>query len=239
MLHVSGHIQEPSSQQNQKTDLGFIVDLEKGEEWTKTFKERSHAFIFQATPTVAEVEDEAAAFTADINWTNEETFRRHRPPHTKASPWWNATCAVAAQNLRNAQTTETRSIAQARLKGTVRAAKRHWADEYIEKAQLWDVAAWRHGRRISKVPSQQGPEGIVHTHSEIADILSQRFFSQEPPRVERHFSDDPPPQPTRTLAPLDKNLVDSLLKKAANQSAPGQSGHTWILLKWAWNVDQE
>ena len=67
MLHVSGRTQEPSFQQNRKTDLGFIVDPEKDEEWTKTFKKRSHTFIFQVTPTVAEVEDEAVAFTADIN----------------------------------------------------------------------------------------------------------------------------------------------------------------------------
>jgi hypothetical protein len=171
MLNVEGHTREPSLQHNPTADLGFIVDPEKSEEWTKAFKTKSQAFRFQRVPTEAEIEKEAAAFTADIHKTNEETFRKRRPPHPKASPWWNAACAIAAQTLRNAQTAEDRSIAQARLKGTVRAAKRHWADEYIEKAQLWDVAAWRHGRKLTKVPSLRGPEGIVHTHGEIADIL--------------------------------------------------------------------
>jgi hypothetical protein len=107
MLHVSGCTREPASQHNEDADLGFVVDPEKGEEWINAFKARSHAFPFHPTPTEAEVEEEAAAFTTDIHRTNEETFRKRRPFHPKASPWWNAACAVAAQNLRNAQTTET------------------------------------------------------------------------------------------------------------------------------------
>lgn len=109
----------------------------------------------------------------------------------------------------------------------------------MRRPQLWEVAAWRHGRKTSKVPSLRGPEGIVHTHEEISDILSQRFFSQTPPQVDRNFSDDPPPQPTRALPPMEKDLIESLLSKAATRSAPGQSGHTWTLLKWAWRADPE
>ena len=103
-------------------------------------------------------------------------------------------------------------------------AKRKWADEYIEKAQLWDVAAWRHGRKLSKVPSLRGPEGIVHTHKEVADLLSQHFFSKDPLEVELDFTDDPPPRPTRVMAPLDRVLIDSLLSKAAT------------LLRFYWTV---
>jgi Reverse transcriptase (RNA-dependent DNA polymerase)/Endonuclease-reverse transcriptase len=239
MLHVSGCTRELPPQHSQETDLGYVVDPEKGEEWTRSFKTRSRAYQFQLTPTEAEVEEEAAAFTADIHRTNMEIFRKRRPYHPKASPWWNAACALAAQNLRNARSVETRGIAQARLKGTVRAAKRKWADEYIEKAQLWDVAAWRHGRKLSKVPSLRGPEGLVHTHSEVAGILSQRFFSQTPPEVEANFADDPPPRPTRTMPPLERDLIASLLNKAATRSAPGQTGHTWTILKWVWKADPE
>jgi hypothetical protein len=73
----------------------------------------------------------------------------------------------------------------------------------------------------------------------VADILSQRFFSQTPPEVAPHFPDDPQPHPTRGLTSVDKELIESLLKKAANRSAPGQSGHTWTLLKWAWAADPD
>lgn len=239
MLHVTGRTKQPSMQDNEETDLGFVVDPEKSEDWIKSFKTKSQYFPFSSIPTETEVEKEAAAFTADMHKTNEETFRKRRPFHPKAAPWWNAACAIAAGNLRDAGNTGIRARAQARLKGTVRAAKRKWADEYIEKAQLWDVAAWRHGRKSSKVPSLRGPEGIVHTHEEVADLLSQRFFSKDPPEVELNFTDDPPPRPTRVMAPLDRVLIDSLLSKAATRSAPGQTGHTWTLLKWAWKAEPD
>ena len=237
MTHVMGETCEAPTKQTPGLDLGLIIDSEKREEWTSAFKARSIAFPFQLTPTAAEVEAAAASFMADVQRTNEETFRKRKPPHPKAAPWWNDACATAVQNFRNAQGTEAKGIAQARLKGTVRAAKRRWADDYIEQAQLWDVAGWRHGRRLSKVPSLKGPEGLVHSHEGVADILSQRFFAQTPPRVELNFADDPPPRPTRTLPPIDEDMVDTLLKKAASKSAPGQSGHTWTILKWAWAAD--
>jgi hypothetical protein len=80
---------------------------------------KSQAFQFQHIPTEAKIEKEAAAFTADIHKTNKETFCKCRPPYPKASLWWNAACAIAAQTLHKAQTAKDRSIAQARLKGTV------------------------------------------------------------------------------------------------------------------------
>jgi hypothetical protein len=121
----------------------------------------------------------------------------------------------------------------------VRVAKRQWANDYIEKTQLWELAAWHHGRRVSKVPSLQGPDGLVHSHEEVTDILSQRFFPQTPPRVDLVFRDDPPPHPTRTLPPIDKELIGSLLANTTNKSAPGQSGQTWATLKWVWVADPE
>ena len=88
-----------------------------------------------------------------------------------------------------------------------------------------------------KVPSLQGTNSLVHSHEEVADILSQCFFPCTPRKVAPHFPDDPPPQPPCQLAQIDKALIEPLLRKAANRSAPGQSGHTWILLKWAWEAD--
>ena len=239
MLRLLGRTQEKSLNQAAEMDLGFVIDPEKREEWTRAFKVRSRTPPFQASPTAEDIEDATETLMTDINRTNEEVFNRRKPPHPRASPWWNTACTIATQNLRKARTTETRGIAQARLKGTVRAAKRQWADAYIEKTQLWELAAWRHGRKVSKVPSLQGPDGLVHTHEEVADILSQRFFPQTPPRVASVFEDDPPPRPTRSLPPIDKELVNSLLARATNKSAPGQSGQTWLILKWVWAADPE
>jgi hypothetical protein len=235
MIHVSGQTREhaPELEVNE-AQLGYVVEPSKKEDWIRAFRARSSTTQFRLTPSPQEVEEAAAALTADICATNEEILKKRRPHHPRASPWWNEACDVAVRNLRDARGTDRRKTAHARLGGAVRTAKRSWADEYIEKAQLWEVAAWRHGRRLSKVPSLQGPDGLVHAHEGVADILSQRFFPQTPPSVEAHFPDDPPPRPVRSLPQIDKELIEPLLRKAAGRSAPGQSGHTWTILKWAW-----
>ncbi len=225
--------------QNIEGNLGYLIDPEKNEEWICTFKGRLFTCPFKPNPTKEEVEKVVKTLMTDIQLTNEAVFKKWKPLHRKASPWWNAACSIVTQNLRNAQTTERRGILQARLKGTVHIAKRRWADEYIQKAQLWEVAAWRHGRRLSKVPLLKGANGLVHTHGEVADILSQCFFPQMPPEVEKTFRDDPLPRPTQVLPPFDEKLVGSLLQVATNKSAPGQSGHTWMILKWTWAAHPE
>jgi hypothetical protein len=50
------------------------------------------------------------------------------------------------------------------------------------------------------------------------------------------MADDPPPRDTRDLPPYGKEMVAELLANASNRSAPGALGHTWRLLKWAWNA---
>ena len=182
MLHITGHMREAANIGNREDNMGFLIDPEQREEWICAYNERVSLHAYSLTPTPAEVERAAALLTDDIQQTNGDIFRKRRPAHLKASPWWNAACAIATQNLCDARDTESREVAHARLKGTVRAAKRRWADKYIEKAQIWEVAAWRHGRRLSKVPALQGPEGLAHSHEEMADIFSQRFFPQSPPR---------------------------------------------------------
>ena len=236
MLRVAGHMYEATAP-NDGEDLGYVVDPEKKEDWIRFFKANSTPYQFNQPPSPEEVEEAADTLTRDMQRTNEEVFSRRRPPHPRASPWWTAACAIATQTLRAARDTEERKTAHAKLKGTVSAAKRRWADDYIEKAQLWEVAKWRHGRKLSKVPSLQGTEGLEHAHEEVSNILSRRFFPQNPPLVNTHFLDDPDPLPTRTLARIDEDFIDPLLKKASKRSAPGLSGHTWTLIKWVWEAD--
>jgi len=239
LLRITGQTRAAVRQPAQEPDLGLLTDPERKDQWIQAFKARSLPLLLPSSPTIEGIERAAAGLIADIQHTNEQLFRRRKPFHPKAAPWWNPACAVAAQTLRNARNTQEKGIAQRRLKGTVRVAKREWANGVIEKTNLWDVAAWRHGRRVSKVPSLRGPEGLVHSHDDIADILKQRFFAATPPQVATQFHDDPPRQPPRRLPQIDKDLIGPLLEKANAKSAPGQSGHTWTIIKWAWEADAE
>ena len=123
--------------------------------------------------------------------------------------------------------------AQAHLKGTIRAAKCKWADDYIQEAQVWEVASWRHGWRLAKVPPLKTNEGLAHIHEEIVEVLTQQFFGLTPPRVEVIMEDDPPEKPTCLCAPVNQDTVAALLDKTTNHSTPGQSRHSWMIIKWA------
>ena len=241
MLRTAGYPYEtPAPVYN--NDLGYVVDPEMEEEWIDAFKAISiphhhHHHHLHQTPTPEEAERAAETLTDDIQRANKKVLRRRHPPHPRAAPWWTADCAAATQTLREAADPEQRKIAHARLRGTVSTAKRMWADDYIEKAQLWEVAKWRHGRKLTKVPALQGTEGLVHSHEEVSSILSRRFFPQNPPLVDQTFPDDPQPHQTRPLAQIDEEFIEPLIQKASKRSAPGRSGHTWTLVKWAWKAD--
>ena len=238
-LRIVGTSQWVTNQPTEGANPGYVVNPERKEEWIKHFKDAPPSLLLPSTPTAEEVEQAAAELYEHIQSANEKTFCRRCPFHPKAAPWWNEACARATQTLCSLANPGDRNAAHTQLRRTVRAAKCQWADEYITNSNLWDIATWRHGRKISKVPSLCGPNGLAHMHGEVAEILSQRFFVKTPPQVNPVLHDDPPQLPMRQLPPINKQLIEPLLKKAATKSAPGQSGHMWTILKWAWEADAE
>ena len=49
----------------------------------------------------------------------------------------------------------------------------------------------------------------------------------------------PPPCPTWNLSLLTRQEIGALLQKITNHSTLGLSGHTWAVLKWTWEVDED
>jgi hypothetical protein len=191
-LQIDGCTQQAANQPSKPANLGFVIDLEQKEEWIKNFEASPPPLLLPSIPTAKEVEQAVAELFENIQMANENTFHRRHPYHPKATPWWNKACANTVQKLCHTENKDASSTKQARLRRTVRVAKCQWADKYIENAQLWDVAAWHHSCRVAKVPSLHGPNRLVHSHKEVMDVLSQRFFAKTPPQVELHFHDDPP-----------------------------------------------
>jgi hypothetical protein len=69
------------------------------------------------------------------------------------SRWWNDECKAAAAATKGGFWLEEEAReANRHLKRVVREAKRNWANDYITTANIWEVAAWRHGRRSSLIP---------------------------------------------------------------------------------------
>jgi hypothetical protein len=151
-----------------------------------------------------------------------------------SSKWWNDECREAASALANAPEEERTRLGR-ELKKVVRIAKRDWANSYITEANIWEVAAWRHGRRSSHIPALIDHTGeLTYDHEQMASLLSERFFAKDEGNIPTHFTDDPPPRTPRQFAPFGKEELLDLLKQTSNKSAPGISGIGWDLLKRGW-----
>jgi hypothetical protein len=152
-----------------------------------------------------------------------------------ASPWWNDKCRDATNNLRNATSEEDRHQCSKTLKQVTRYAKRDWANKFINETNIWEVAAWRHGRRSSHIPALIDHTGtLIYDHHGMSDLLSERFFTEAREDIPTTFPDDPPAAPTREFPDFTKEELFDLLKHTANKSAPGSSGIGWELLKRGW-----
>jgi hypothetical protein len=142
LLHIEGQSHPTTDMPLENTDLGVIVDPKKKQEWIKAFTSRPPPTLLPLTPTTEEVDYAAEMLYEDIQSANCQSLCQRRPWHPKAAPWWNEECQAVVQALCDTRDSATRSAAHAQLKRTVRKAKRTWADDYIGKAKLWDVAAW-------------------------------------------------------------------------------------------------
>ena len=100
--------------------------------------------------------------------------------------------------MQAATSTDERRACNKALKKAVKAAKRNWADQYITTANIWEVAAWRHGRRSSHIPALVRNDGqLTFDHEEMAGLLSDRFFAEESSDILFKFDDDPEPHDPR------------------------------------------
>src|SRR5258708_3012250 len=164
--------------------------------------------------------------------------KKRKPFHPRASPWWDETCVVAVRMLHTALGAQAKKVASAHLRGATRAAKRKWADKVIGSSKLWEVATWRRGHRLSKVPPLKVDAGLEYHHKGKTEALRSRFFVPNPPDVPWRLPDDPPQLPPRLVPSFTPETIGTLLGKTSNTSAPGASGYTWRCLKWLWNCDK-
>ena len=131
-----------------------------------------------------------------------------------------------------ATSTDERRACNKALKKAVKTAKQNWADQYITTANIWEVAAWRHGRRSSHIPALIGNNGcLTFDHEDMAGLLLARFFVEESSDIPIKFEDDPEPRDPRPFYAFEEGELEEMLKQTKNNSAPGTSGIGWSLLK--------
>jgi hypothetical protein len=151
-----------------------------------------------------------------------------------SSKWWNDECREAVAALAEASDQDQTCLGR-ELKRVVRISKQEWANMYIMEANIWEVAAWCHGRRSSHIPALIDHNGdLTHDHEQMASLLLERFFAKDDRNIPTHFTDDPMPRPPRLFEPFNKEELFDLLKQTVTKSAPGISGIGWDLLKHGW-----
>ncbi len=236
LTRVQGLLLRPSQPpQEDATNLGYVLDEEKGPEWRQQFTEAMGSPApLPEKPTAAQVDKLAIQVHEAMQHATEASMKPRKPYHPKSAPWWNTDCARVVSELRAAETAEDRKCHSARLQAAARKAKWIWANKVIGKSNLWEVATWQHGRRMNKIPPLRAEEGLAHTHADISQILSNRFFVEAPPNIPDRLEDDPPPCVTRELPTFSNDIIADLLAGTSNLSSPGASGQTWRLIKWAW-----
>ena len=217
---------------------GYKIDSGKIEEWLQALEDTGHFLGIPPMNTITDIDLAVDVLFDAIETASSATFERRRPTNrNKCSRWWNPDCEQAVRDLKEAPTDEEWAAATKKLKKVTKLAKRKWADEYIEKTGLWDLAKWRHGRRVTRVSALRNQEGgLVFDHADMAEALSRRFFNDEPALVEEHFHDDPPPVPQRGWVPIGPKEIEKLLLKTSNTASPGLSGVGYQLLKWSWGL---
>ena len=152
----------------------------------------------------------------------------------RSAPWWSDEIGILSRAVQQALDDETRCDADRALKRAVRKAKRTWADTKITSSNVWEVVAWRHGRRMTIIPALKGEEDeLVYDHEGMANILSKWFFAKDTGQVPLDLPDNPEPQEAREHAPITEQETLKMLMETSNSSAPGFSGIGYQLLKQA------
>jgi hypothetical protein len=212
------------------------IEAEAWEEWERILRFELPPLIQPLTP--AEVDTHVDDIYLAFNAACRATMKTVSAAPGFNSRWWNDECKAAAKAMRDGFWTDAEQRAANRhLKEVVRKAKKDWADEYITMANVWEVAAWRHGRRSSHIPALRNGNGdLVYDHEGMASLLSARFFAEEGDPIPTTFADDPAPRVTREFLPFGESELYSLLRTMANKSAPGSSGIGWSLLKKGWGA---
>jgi len=176
------------------------LDEEKELDWCRLSKATvGSPAQLPGRPLAVQVNKLAEQIHEAMQFTTMSTMKARKPYHPKGAPWWNNDCAGVVTELCSATMPEDCKILSSQLRVAARKAKRKWADEVIGKLKLWEVATWRHGRRMNKVPPLRTENGLVHSHGDISQILSNRFFNADPTPVSTQHENAPKPLPTRAL----------------------------------------
>ena len=121
------------------------LDQDSWTEWHRIMQDLSPNVRGQLS-TQEEVDTIIDLIYTTFNGACQATMKCKGSNSAHSSRWWTGECKAASLALKEAQSEDARQQADRNLKKLIHRAKREWADKYITMANIWEVAAWRHGR---------------------------------------------------------------------------------------------
>jgi hypothetical protein len=119
-------------------------------------------------------------------------------------------------------------------------SKREYFDEMLFNTtsdSLWAACAWRKGHRVNLIPPLHSVDGTISAvPADIASSLSAQFFPTACTPVPLRLDDNPALLPTCPFELVTPDEVAATLSHSSDGSAPGPSGLSYKLVKWAFRV---
>ena len=211
---------------------GYKVDDLYMDSWLKIFGPLPAPLITD----IASLDHAARQLHYDIDHASSQLFSHRKAPDPRGVRWWNPECDVALSGV-YASSGPLKKLAVKNLRRVIARSKREWAHKFLHHTtseNLWEAAAWRKGRSIKRIPPLLvAPLRLSDDVREMTEAFKDRFFLTDHPKVNPFQDEDPTPLSPRSFAPITSDEIASALATTSNKSAPGLSGITYQLLKWA------
>ena len=225
------HVKTPKG--DRTNGFNTEIDVDQWAEWHRIMRDAS-PIVYGPIQNTEEVDTIIDLIYAAFNTACSTVMKRKGTSSARSAPWWSTKLGELSKAVQQAQDDKTRQEADCTLKKAVHKAKHMWADSKITSSNVWEVAAWRHGRRMTIIPALKGEEDeLVYNHKDMANILSKRFFAKDTGQVPLDLPDDPEPREVWEHVPITEQETLKMLMEMSNSSAPGFSGIGYQLLKQA------
>ena len=154
---------------------------------------------------IPDLEDFAADTQAAIHGACEHHMEHKQPLKSNRKAWWTKECTAVVHALEEAVTCQPSQAKNTALwkalTSATRKAKREWADKVVTSGNVWEVAKWCHGRRLTKIATLWDPttDDLTFEPETMSWLLVERFFIQDTRHVQTTQWDDPLPQEKRNF----------------------------------------
>ncbi|QRW25174.1 hypothetical protein RhiXN_07123 [Rhizoctonia solani] len=179
------------------------IDPKREDKWVEAYANALKKFELPEEPTTAE---DADLITGAILEAMSTATMKTMPDGNKKkgsgpvrSPWWNAECSGALNDLKHNPEGRTQDQLRATLRGAIRRACQNNGDRILSEirtSKVFESLKWFQGKRRSLLPPIKNPNGgntATHPHHKAENLAKQFFPTVNPTYPYNHLGLKPCP----------------------------------------------